>query len=1158
MYAIDWLGPFELRKGGQALPLAVRKGQALLMLLAREGALPRERIVALLWPLLDESSARRNLRRELARLREAGAAGLVQADGDRLAIGAAVEVTAQRFQAAVDAGQPEAALALWRGPPADGLQLDDAEPWQEWLAQERRGLQALQAQALAQSAAGHEAAGAWAAALARVRVLLAADPLQERHHLHAMHLLDRLGQREAALAQYEDCVRLLAEELGLQPMAATREFAATLRAPPGAPQSQSPDTAPVAPADLVPATLPFVGRQQEVVWLEQAWRSGEALLIEGEGGVGKTRLVSDFCAAHGPYALVSCRSGDAELPLASFTRSLRALAGPAPELGGLPGWVRDELARLMPELGAAPRPLQSHDERLRFGHACALAWQHWAEGAFDAIVLDDWHLADAGSQALWLQVNGECDPPQRLVLVYRPTLTPAATELLAKQGQAGAARLRLEPLAPDAVYELVQRLSRRPEPRRFSALLARATDGNPFYMAETLRHLVERGLLTAAADGGWRTPFDDSTAGYEELPLPDSVRSAVTARVQRLPERARRVLQAAALADEPFDAWLLAPACALSEVEAALALEDALQARLLRDIDGGGLGFAHQLVQQSLEATLDNARRRSVHRRLALGAIAAGAPPARIAAHHEAGGEPRRAAPWRCRAAEQAKRLLALHEAVAQWRLALADGLPAGDEMAVRTAMLAALLELDRDDEAGLEADEVLRQVRSGSGTGRQCQEALIGLAKASVRLNRGEQAMALLDQLPVALEPAVHALALSARSAALRELGRVDEARELNRVALAQPDLDEDTRFLLLDTLALTELYGGHPQHALELAGQALEIARRSGSTLRVVRAQGLRGALLVQVGDAAGAESALLEAASQAALLRLVSHQRSVLGNLCVLYSAQSRPDAVLAAAAECWQLRPPMGLHTQRTMTRLAFVEAHQALGQLGQAHHWALGAVADARQIGQVFDAASVVMTTAELFAVLGEHERLAPLVGLLEAPHADQSAGALTETWLVRVECALMEGRLEAARETWRRVGTAAPLELQRVGVRAVIVGAAMRLAAGEPQAAIAGLPPDDTAGMNDELRWRALAVRLRAEAAGGGCVASTLDAAEAALQRPGVHALAALLLHQALLQAASTPSRRLSWRQRIESLASTLADAPELCRRFEQRWLGPA
>jgi hypothetical protein len=179
----------------------------------------------------------------------------------------------------------------------------------------------------------------------------------------------------------------------------------------------------------------------------------------------------------------------------------------------------------------------------------------------------------------------------------------------------------------------------------FSALLARATDGNPFYMAETLRHLVERGLLTAAADGGWRTPFDDSTAGYEELPLPDSVRSAVTARVQRLPERARRVLQAAALADEPFDAWLLAPACALSEVEAALALEDALQARLLRDIDGGGLGFAHQLVQQSLEATLDNARRRSVHRRLALGAIAAGAPPARIAAHHEAGGEPRRAAP---------------------------------------------------------------------------------------------------------------------------------------------------------------------------------------------------------------------------------------------------------------------------------------------------------------------------------------------------------------------------------------------------------------------------------------------------------------------------------------------------------------------------------
>ncbi len=322
---------------------------------------------------------------------------------------------------------------------------------------------------------------------------------------------------------------------------------------------------------------------------------------------------------------------------------------------------------------------------MSFGQACEQAWVAWARDNFDTVVVDDWHHADPASQALLAQVAEGADGVKggrgahradakaqagttRLMLVYRPELSPAAADLLRCQREAGTLHLQLQPLAGDAVFELVQRLSGSARPERFAALLSRATAGHPFYVAETLRHLVETGLITADAHGQWQTPYDGQTQDYRELPMPASVREAVLGRVKRLPQATQRVLEAAALAQEPFPTALLAPACALSEVEASLALEAALDAQLLREHDAGGFGFAHDLVQQALAADLSPPRRRSVHRRLALGAAAAGAAPGQVAAHHEAGGEPARAIAWRRRAADDAMRLLALDEAIAQWQ----------------------------------------------------------------------------------------------------------------------------------------------------------------------------------------------------------------------------------------------------------------------------------------------------------------------------------------------------------------------------------------------------------------------------------------------------------------------------------------------------------
>jgi hypothetical protein len=517
---------------------------------------------------------------------------------------------------------------------------------------------------------------------------------------------------------------------------------------------------------------------------------------------------------------VSCRPGDAELPLATYTRALRALAGPDPDASALAPWVRDELARLMPELGAAPPPLRSEEERARFAQACTLAWQQWAADDFDAVLVDDWHLADATSQALLLQAASG-GSGARLVLVYRPELTPAAQALLQREQQGGAMHRRLE-----AVLTLVQQLSGRPDPRRFAAMLASATEGNPFYVAETLRHLVEQGLLSAASDGRWRTPYDEQEDAYRALPLPESVGQAVLARVHRLGAQSQRVLEAASLAEEPLAAAMLAPACALSEVETALALEDALQARLLRDDDARGLVFAHDLVRQALEAALSPARRRSVHRRLALGAEAAGMAPARIAAHHEAGGEAARAVRWRTRAGDEAFRLHALDDAVAQWQAALADGAVADDALRLGRLVVRALELRDALDAARARADELLQAAQSPACSAEARLEAVIFVASLHARRGQPARALQLLDALPALPTRRLQALALQARSDAVREAsGRVEEATLLARQALALDSLYAEERALLLDSLILAEGFSGRLHQALEEAAGAGDI---------------------------------------------------------------------------------------------------------------------------------------------------------------------------------------------------------------------------------------------------------------------------------------------------------------------------------------------
>jgi DNA-binding SARP family transcriptional activator len=221
MFELSTLGPLRLHCDGQMLHLPVRKTQALLLLLALGGTVGRTQLCVMLWPALPDISARRNLRRELARLREIGAADALRPEGDLLHPAEQLHTDLQRAEQALAQHAPDDALALWRGPLAEGLAMDEAPEFITWLAAARQRALRLQQRALEASAAAHEAQGDTTTALARMQALLATDGLNERHHREVMRLLAASGQQAAALRQFDDCQALLAAELGLQPMAET-------------------------------------------------------------------------------------------------------------------------------------------------------------------------------------------------------------------------------------------------------------------------------------------------------------------------------------------------------------------------------------------------------------------------------------------------------------------------------------------------------------------------------------------------------------------------------------------------------------------------------------------------------------------------------------------------------------------------------------------------------------------------------------------------------------------------------------------------------------------------------------------------------------------------------------------------------------------------
>lgn len=775
----------QLRADGAAVALGSRKALALLALLALDGAAPRERLATLLWPEVDAAAARRNLRRELFRLRER-AVPLQDEPGGALALAPGVQTDVEG-----------------EGHPLDGLDGSAGTAFDDWLqtARERLARQwRLRRLALAQAA---EVAGDLDTALAHFQALHAADPLREITVRDLMRLHARRGQRGAALQVFEQFARRAQAELDVAPLPETLALAAGLR---GAAAPRLPRPAPAAAA--LPRHAPFVGRSAAVRALREAWHAGRLMVVTGEAGEGKSRLVAEVAGAQGAFAQVACRPADRPQPYAAAARVLRALLAAAGD-EGLDAPLRQALAAVLPEFGSAA-PLATAADQQRFFSACAQAVRQLASDNFVALVVDDAHNADAASFGLLLSIAQQSGDVLRWVFALRGSETPPAllAQLDALAFAGAAARVALGPLDGAAVEELVQALSGGGAPR-FAARLHQATGGNAFFLYETLRHLFEIGLVQVDDGGLWETPFDASTDDYHELPLPPTVRDAVRARVARLGEDAMRLLEAASLLGGPFVTPWLAGCTSLDDAGTVAALEAAEQAHLLAAGEGGrDYRFAHDLVPQSLAAALSPARAASLHRKLAL-ALEQAAPDAgglatRIARHWEAAHEPRRAVGHRLRAGLRAAGLFAHADALAEFDRALAQGPDGREEVALRHARIDALRHLGDIHERAAEAE---RLMALGQRLGDRDVEADAAIQRALAMgdANYRREALRLAEH-AVALAPAqdttlLRALRIAGWAAV--SVGEHERAREHLRGALPLAErLDAGAACTILSTL--------------------------------------------------------------------------------------------------------------------------------------------------------------------------------------------------------------------------------------------------------------------------------------------------------------------------------------------------------------------
>jgi DNA-binding SARP family transcriptional activator len=632
-----------------------------------------------------------------------------EANGYSFAVGSE-ELDASRFEALLARARDEeldvaaradllaAAAALWRGPVLG--ELTDAT----WAQAEAARLDALRADAEDEWAELQLTRGRHLQLVAHLEGAVGRQPLRERRSAQLMAALYRSGRQADALRVYRCLRQRLVDELGIEPTAALAGLEAAILAqdpaldlpssPLGPTASDGTEAAVLRPAPPARRSGIF-GRERELAALREAREAavGErrVVLIEGDPGVGKTRLAAEAAgeaAAAGAVVLWGRCDEDVVVAFQPFAEALGDYLRTAPpaQAAEALGVDRNVLAHLLPGVTARAEtpPVDAVVDRAMLFDAVATMLDRLAQGRRLVFVIDDLHWVSAPTALLlrhWMRraigtgvlVIGTLRPGEigtghaLSALLAELADDPATTHL-------GIADLEVADL---------EHLAREIDAGSETDLLAIAravhdrTHGNALYSTQ---------LLRALADTAGGLPCELLIAGGRAVPA--SLRHIVAGRLSGLPEGATDVLRVAAVMGAEFDLAPLEAAVSSHHfgVDGVLALlEAALDARLLEELPvPGRFRFVHALVRDGIDAELSNTRRMRLHCRIATALAAAGAPAPAVAHHYAAAaaqGGRAEAIEWLDRAAVHYRTHHAYEDAVEAYQrlLELIEGAPSSD-----------------------------------------------------------------------------------------------------------------------------------------------------------------------------------------------------------------------------------------------------------------------------------------------------------------------------------------------------------------------------------------------------------------------------------------------------------------------------------------------
>jgi DNA-binding SARP family transcriptional activator len=603
---LNLFGPPRICYQGQPLNVSRRQTRALLFRLgATMEPVARDELAILFWPESDDFTARRNVARLLSLVRDRlpdpqaldATTTSVCLDPHRVwsDAGALMQLERQDTPAAW-----KAMVDLYGGPFLAGFLLHDNAEYDVWQTTMLEHLRLRCLEALSKLIEYNTKSGDYTTAVHYAQRYLEIDSLAENVHRQLIGLYARLGERGLAQRQFEECVLVMDRELGVEPLPETRAAYERARL------SANVAATLLTPARVQHATsglhLPLLGRAtawQELATAYARCKDGGVILIAGEPGVGKSRLLHAFAAEQNTLVLTGdCLSDTRTLTLHPLIEALRpALPNLLyAEQFGASVWCA-EAEQLLPELRQIFPNCPNHPQaasargQLRAFEALLQVLISLAGNSKLMLCLDDLNWADE-TTLLWLQYASSRLYASRICIcaTYCPhdadNLNKVKRNLLRNNL---LAELKLEGLTCAGVEAIVTHVARlrgvalkSDQTASIAQRVHAMTGGNAFFVLETVLALVER---------------DQSTHPPAEIPVPVTVQSAIEQRLTQVSAIARQVLEAAAILNAPMDFQLICWTSGRSEVEVSDSLHEVVRHGILQD-SPAGLRFRHPVVRK--------------------------------------------------------------------------------------------------------------------------------------------------------------------------------------------------------------------------------------------------------------------------------------------------------------------------------------------------------------------------------------------------------------------------------------------------------------------------------------------------------------------------------------------------------------------------------